>query len=312
MDKTLQDLAWASLPKEVRSHIKAEYRSGLDNPRMDKCDSVYLTAFENTFGRHNLTSDIEPEEVLMVERKKVQEMRSYNLGVLKYDPTHKGAILLEQSLKRLFGNKCLPDELEQTLEQTSVKVEDSSIQVEDKPRFKVGDKVRISENPSYPHNKPSWVPDMDNFKGKVAILKGRDINGDWLIEESIYSFSERWFEPYTEEKGKQYGKTGKNSKFPYQEKNDMEEKELNLCELLKGCEGEKFYSLVVGECVLNGVVQSGTLYPIKLNSSFYVEDGRFTLAGAQVVYPSRALYEKYPLDAKKAWAEWAESRKPKR
>ncbi len=223
MDKTLQDLAWASLPKEVRSHIKAEYRSGLDNPRMDKCDSVYLTAFENTFGRHNLTSDIEPEEVLMVERKKVQEMRSYNLGVLKYDPTHKGAILLEQSLKRLFGNKCLPDELEQTLEQTSVKVEDSSIQVEDKPRFKVGDKVRISENPSYPHNKPSWVPDMDNFKGKVAILKGRDINGDWLIEESIYSFSERWFEPYTEEKGKQYGKTGKNSKFPYQEKNDMEE-----------------------------------------------------------------------------------------
>ncbi len=218
MDKTTQNLAWASLPKEARELSRNMYRTSHDG------NVTYL--LEAIYGSHNLTSESEPEEMLMVERKKVQERFADakeiadNTSDADEKAFYEGNINV---LSNLFGDKCLPDELEQTLEQTSVKVEDSSIQVEDKPRFKVGDKVRISENPSYPHNKPSWVPDMDNFKGKVAILRGRDINGDWLIEESIYSFSERWFEPYTEEKGKQYGKTGKNSKFPYQEKNDMEE-----------------------------------------------------------------------------------------
>lgn len=86
MDKTLQDLAWASLPKEARDYINDMYSKTSLLARKDAYELGILHTFENIFGVHNLTSDAEP------------------------------------------------DELEQTLEQTSVKVED-------KPRFKKGDIV---------------------------------------------------------------------------------------------------------------------------------------------------------------------------
>lgn len=78
------------MPKEVRNAIKAEYLMILNNPRMDKCDSVYLCAFENIFARHNITSDTEPEEMLMVKRKKVQEAYRYPEG---YADSIKGTIM---------------------------------------------------------------------------------------------------------------------------------------------------------------------------------------------------------------------------
>ncbi len=31
-----------------------------------------------------------------------------------------------------------------------------------------------------------------------------------------------------------------------------------------------------------------------------------------MLFPSKELYKKYPLDPRKAWTEWSESRKPKR
>lgn len=78
---------------------------------------------------------------------------------------------------------------------------DSKKQCKDK--FKVGDKVRISLNPSYPDRSPYWVPKMDEFKGKIVTLSKRDSSGNFEIEEDKniikFTYNERWFELYNEE-----------------------------------------------------------------------------------------------------------------
>ena len=108
MTTEIQDLTWACLPKEARDNIKRDYNTVLHNPRLDKYDSVFLTAFENLFG-HNLTSSTEPEEMLIVSRSMIQNKYAYNESILELDPTHQGAILLKKNLDFLFGDKCLPD-----------------------------------------------------------------------------------------------------------------------------------------------------------------------------------------------------------
>ena len=109
----------------------------------------------------------------------------------------------------------------------------------------------------------------------------------------------------------------------------MEEKELNLAELLKGCEGEKFYHLLHGNVTLEKVLPTdiidedgdiespaGIYFIINLGytSTYIALSGHWDNKdkGIVIFYPSRALYEKYPLDAYSAWMEWKGSRRPKR
>lgn len=99
-------------------------------------------------------------------------------------------------------------------------------------------------------------------------------------------------------------------------KDNMEEKELDLCELLRDYKGEKIYVLshgymtvmggLIGTIELDGTGEHGETLNLVLNY-----DGTHIKGTEVIAFPSRALYEKYPLDAKKAWDEWAESRKPK-
>ena len=110
MNKEQQDLAWVCLPKEVREEIRNDYRIVSKNPRLDKYDSVYLTALESILGSHNLTSDTEPEEMLMVERKKVQELYA-RLNKYQEEATmevdkdfYKGE---QNALVLLFDDKCI-------------------------------------------------------------------------------------------------------------------------------------------------------------------------------------------------------------
>ena len=101
-----------------------------------------------------------------------------------------------------------------------------------------------------------------------------------------------------------------------------EEKELDLCELLKHCEGEKFYSPVWRE------VELSHLFPANNNGNQPIVQLRLSNGclrniastghlswgerfGNIVLFPSRELYEQYPFDAKKAWQIWADSQKPK-
>ena len=105
----------------------------------------------------------------------------------------------------------------------------------------------------------------------------------------------------------------------------METRELNLCELLKGHEGETFYSPVCGtdielktvfksflvfyldkdddctiECETRGWQRIGTLDECGVFKSITYPDS------SCLIYPSSALYEQYPLNPYTAWMKWQE------
>ena len=94
----------------------------------------------------------------------------------------------------------------------------------------------------------------------------------------------------------------------------MEEKELNLCELLKGCEGEEIFLPDEGECEIVSVKedkielsQESNCYVILCGDSLWMKHTGFAYA-----YPSKESFLANPLNACNAWMEWKEARKPKR
>ena len=179
---------------------------------------------------------------------------------------------IEEVLYNLFGDKCLPDK------------------EESKPKFDIGQKVRAKGTKQIGTIKEPYSNDV----GYRVYFEDGD--GGWDKE---YSADE--LEPYTEPETKA----------------NMEEKELNLCELLKGCEGKRFYLLSRGYTTLKGIIWNKDTcdYSIVLTGKGRIElycTGKETNNEAVVIlYPSKELYEKYPLDAYSAWMEWAEARKPK-
>lgn len=96
MTKELQDLAWACLPREFREEVKKEYQKGY------VCETLAMLI--TLFGHHNLTSDAEEEELLTVSRKRVQNLYNYHKS--------RGHHLAGDSLIKLFGSKCLPDNVD--------------------------------------------------------------------------------------------------------------------------------------------------------------------------------------------------------
>lgn len=100
MDKKLQDLVWAVLPKEFKEEVKTLYTMFLNEKNPSDCSYGYLGLLIKLFGIHNLTSDAEgEEEILCVSRNEVRAI---------YDKID--SVWLRQGLERLFGSKCLPDE----------------------------------------------------------------------------------------------------------------------------------------------------------------------------------------------------------
>lgn len=113
MNKELIDRAWACLPKEFKEEVKKEYRKGY------VCET--LTMFITLFGRHNLTSDAEGEEMLTVSRNNVMAYyRDAQEDEEEFHPAvenacnimYQRAVGRRQMLKRLFGSKCLPDNVD--------------------------------------------------------------------------------------------------------------------------------------------------------------------------------------------------------
>lgn len=154
-----------------------------NRPFLNDLDFGYKSALLNLFG-HNLTSDAEGEEMLTVSRKRVQ--RRYHMaykckhsGLLSHDDVQfwKG---WQGALDDLFGSKCLPD------------IEPKPAE----PKFKVGDKVRISCAFS---SGEIWDSVLN---GRVATIAGcyRESN-NWIycFEEPIRDFAEFWLEPCTEQ-----------------------------------------------------------------------------------------------------------------
>ena len=328
MTKEQQDLAWACLPKEVREQIRQYYMNC-------SCGSEMEDMFETVFGEHNVSSLTEPEEMLMVERKDIQWRYALNDNILANDHENKTALSIEALLYNLFGDKCLPDKEEQNIPKLS-----SSFQIgkneQPEPKFKVGDKVRAIDNIR------AIYPNPMTIKGVTLAEDGKY---RYNVVECGVRFHEDNLEPYTEENKEPKYHVGQkvwveekigepleitaykgNGKYaicpipcdieeewiiPFEEENKetMKEKELSLCELLKGCVGKEVYSLLEGVTFIRNV---GNALITTTENNNYTEIGSIYAGGVCLLYPSKELYEKYSLDAYSAWMEWKEARKPKR
>ena len=164
MTKEIQDRTWASLPKEAREEIRLIF---LMPSKYDYPQSIRRCLLD-IYG-DNITSDTEPEEVLVVKRSflitqykeaKEREKQEVENGAIEMASQYLG---MQRIMNILFGDKCLfnkehlimydfegctgmltedqidscnnPNaELEHRLEQTSV-------QVEPKYKFSLGQKV---------------------------------------------------------------------------------------------------------------------------------------------------------------------------
>lgn len=188
MMKELQDIAWNCLPKEFKEEVKkvARIYSGRTSALFGAerhLANKFLDEFIGLFGLHNLTSDAEGEEMLCMSKKRVQEMYKNNCDEIRREnisSSDKDCYeYANEVLKTLFGSKCLPD-------------------VEPKPagpKFKAGDKVRISCAFS---SGEIWDSVLN---GRVATIVGcyRESN-NWIycFKEPIRDFAEFWLEAYTE------------------------------------------------------------------------------------------------------------------
>lgn len=173
MDKKLQDLVWSILPKEFKEEVKKYYQ------RVCRYDNLYSARgateiLELLFGKHNLTSDAEGEEMLMVSRKKVQELYAKHAEKAKESTLAGFPDIAEWDkmqcdlLQELFGSKCLPDE--------------ESKPEESKFKFKVGDKVKCR---------------LDGKIYKIGFIDKKPTSLPYQFENGIWA-SEHELELYTD------------------------------------------------------------------------------------------------------------------
>ncbi|MDE5976278.1 MAG: hypothetical protein K2G69_07000, partial [Muribaculaceae bacterium] len=241
MNKETQDLAWVCLPKEVREEMKETL---YDITVVDDFHKGYKQALYDFFGHHNLTSDTEPEEMLMVERKKV--ISKYKSAERDYESAKDSSIKKVYSfgrkslLKYLFGDKCLSDTPDFSSLAKTGKDEESKL------KFDIGQKVRAKGTKQIGTIKEPYPNDV----GYRVYFEDGD--GGWDKEYSADDL-----EPYTEENEKNCKETQNLSLSEEQtteNKEPMEEKELNLIEILKDCpKGEMFFSLIAGNVIFQGV-----------------------------------------------------------
>lgn len=167
---------------------------------------------------------------------------------------------------------------------------------EDKPqpKFKVGDKVRVLYSRDH--------------QGKISMIESviQTTTGIspycYALSGILGTFFEICLAPYT----------GPETKPTEDMETKDETKELNLCQLLKGREGEAFYSPQHGWVELVEVDQQlhpntvATTIPGARDLAYYLPSGKYLKSDSSAcvgLFPTRALYEQYPLDARKAWQE---------
>lgn len=154
----------------------------------------------------------------------------------------------------------------------------------------------MNTGPLYKGNKVRFKNSYykEEMHGKVGIIYNIKSNSEYYVkvDDTIYWVHKSDIESYIETE------------------NNMEEKELNLCEILKGYEGEEFYYLLSGKKVILDSIKYGII-SIKTsdNGANLLPNSAAIKGGIELLYPSKELYEKYPLDAYSAWMEWKNSKK---
>ena len=304
-----QNKAWACLPKEARDRIK---NNG------EFFDIYAQCILEEIYGKHNLTSDTEPEEMLYISRETViEKYAEIFCNKAPYLDDSPEALLCQACLKvleSLFGDKCRPDktpeekakEIVDTIKEvlTAENVNESVIA---QPKtLNVGDKVKIilCTHPEY-RDKVGIITSIDSCGNPYVKVDGLGtlFHAPYALEP--YNVSANEAKEEAKDNMKMEEKETKN--YPpyldYPLVPTKKEKELNLCELLKDCEGETFYcSLIDKDVVLMQTLATGTIEVSFGNSTLRLHDGRDE-EGNLLLFPSKE---------NRNWMEWKDARKPNR
>lgn len=111
IDKDLQDLAWRCLPREFKEEVKIYYQYAYVQYGKSDLYRGSANAIESLFGYHNLSSDAEGEEMLVVKAETVRNMYAANERIKVDFPdkeTGEASDHINHVLRHLFGSKCLP------------------------------------------------------------------------------------------------------------------------------------------------------------------------------------------------------------
>ncbi len=197
MNKEIQDLAWAILPKEFKEEVKEIYDSGIKMMDIRPSESqVYankLSTLEGIFGIHNLTSDAEGEEMLTVSRKKVQDNYAYKMEIKgRHTTTEHDKDMITgwcNALYFFFGSKCLPDAHEDNFTSKDELNEDNFAKSE--PIYHIGQKVIYKKKGTI-----KIISDIDSVRdgtGTSYYYGTKDVNGNNALQ-----FHEAELAPYEE------------------------------------------------------------------------------------------------------------------
>lgn len=183
---------------------------------------------------------------------------------------------------------------------------------EEKPRlkFEVGD-LAIFPN----RDKPMRIDDIEDGVG-MSWWDDGCIRAAACLED-LTPYTEPETKPTEDMETKVNHNLSQNSAEKCNNNNAIstdEKKELNLCELLKGHEGETIFLTTMGTVIFHGVSEQSIQFKThKTAKDTYLlkASGKMSENGVVIAYPSRALYEQYPLDPYTAWMKWQEEqRKP--
>lgn len=185
------------------------------------------------------------------------------------------------------------------------------------PKFKVDDRVKVV---GYQEN---CIAEMSPHVGEVGtITKVSEADGYYKItcDNGRFWWHEDWLEPYTESGAKAEAKAETKDTMELNSETLTDdckssvkvEKELNLVELIGDRDGIHVYCPTCGEVTLQAWDRGKNTKPLifaQTDTSIVVRtfaNGKAYVSGECVIFPSRALYEQYPLDPYTAWMKWQE------
>ena len=178
MTTELQNKVWSILPKEFKEEVKEIYLNAVEH---HPCGYNHKTdLMKYLFGRHNLTSDEEGEEILTCKKSEVQ--RAYNTSREIVKAENPDSLMYSMHtqimcvLENIFGSKCLPDAHEDNF--TSIEPKPAE------PKFKIGDELALDKR---------IVVKVDEVFADGKYLVYSRIGNIYIVKESD-------LKPYTEQR----------------------------------------------------------------------------------------------------------------
>lgn len=280
MNKELQDLAWRCLPSEFREEVKNVthryiYRALALFGKERQLANKFYDDFINLFGRHNLTSDAEGEEMLTVSRNNVMayyrdaqedEEESHPAVENACNIMYQRAVGRRQMLKHLFGSKCLPDNVDSS-EPNVDSLHDNVDSLPQNPTENCDNKSHISADCNKPAEPKFKIGDKVRYRpsGEVYEVEGKTGRQHYALKGWLTDVVESDLEPYT----RSNPNPSNSGELKFQTAEDKSEvNDVNLSQNIKNCDNR----LQIAAMAMQGILSNENAIQYAINN-FRLQDG---------------------------------------